>query len=39
MFDLDLHIQPQHQRGAANGIALTAQSLFKAFGPAGGGAL
>ncbi|CAL1374004.1 unnamed protein product [Linum trigynum] len=29
----------QHQRGAANGIAMTAMSLFKAFGPAGGGAL
>ncbi|CAN1298545.1 Protein ZINC INDUCED FACILITATOR-LIKE 1 [Linum perenne] len=29
----------QHQRGAANGIAMTAMSLFKAFGPAGGGAI
>ncbi|CAN1298542.1 Protein ZINC INDUCED FACILITATOR-LIKE 1 [Linum perenne] len=29
----------QHQRGAANGIAMTAMSLFKAFGPAGGGAM
>ncbi|MCL7034012.1 hypothetical protein MKW94_016240 [Papaver nudicaule] len=29
----------QHQRGAANGISMTAMSLFKAFGPAGGGAL
>ncbi|KAI3959996.1 hypothetical protein MKW92_012335 [Papaver armeniacum] len=25
----------QHQRGAANGISLTAMSLFKVFGPAG----
>ncbi|CAN1143715.1 Protein ZINC INDUCED FACILITATOR-LIKE 1 [Linum perenne] len=29
----------QNQRGAANGIAMTGMSLFKAFGPAGGGAL
>ncbi|WCJ19141.1 zinc induced facilitator 1 [Euphorbia peplus] len=29
----------QHQRGAANGIAMTAMSLFKALGPAGGGAI
>ncbi|KAI9075835.1 hypothetical protein K1719_013800 [Acacia pycnantha] len=29
----------QHQRGAANGIAMTAMSIFKAVGPAGGGAL
>ncbi|KAF6163897.1 hypothetical protein GIB67_024752 [Kingdonia uniflora] len=29
----------QHQRGAANGITMTGQSLFKAFGPAGGGAI
>ncbi|CAA3032695.1 ZINC INDUCED FACILITATOR-LIKE 1-like [Olea europaea subsp. europaea] len=28
-----------HQRGAANGIAMTLMSLFKAAGPAGGGAL
>ncbi|CAN1305946.1 Protein ZINC INDUCED FACILITATOR-LIKE 1 [Linum perenne] len=32
-------LSEQHQRGAANGIAMTAMSLFKAFGPAGGGAL
>ncbi|CAN1298533.1 Protein ZINC INDUCED FACILITATOR-LIKE 1 [Linum perenne] len=32
-------VQDQHQRGAANGIAMTAMSLFKAFGPAGGGAM
>ncbi|KAL6326336.1 hypothetical protein AAG906_007841 [Vitis piasezkii] len=29
----------QHQRGTANGISMTAMSLFKAAGPAGGGAL
>ncbi|KAF4365981.1 hypothetical protein F8388_019225, partial [Cannabis sativa] len=29
----------QSQRGAANGISMTAMSLFKAAGPAGGGAL
>ncbi|XP_012436723.1 probable peptide/nitrate transporter At3g43790 isoform X1 [Gossypium raimondii] len=27
------------QRGAANAISITAMSVFKAFGPAGGGAL
>lgn len=31
--------QDQDQRGAANGIAMTAMSLFKAAGPAGGGAM
>ncbi|CAN6326192.1 unnamed protein product [Urochloa humidicola] len=30
---------PQSQRGAANGIAATAMSFFKAIGPAGAGAL
>ncbi|XP_043688441.1 probable peptide/nitrate transporter At3g43790 isoform X2 [Telopea speciosissima] len=30
---------PQHQRAAANGISMTLVSLFKAFGPAGGGVL
>ncbi|KAI3849390.1 hypothetical protein MKX03_002555 [Papaver bracteatum] len=30
---------PQHQRGAANGITMTAMSLFKAVGPAAGGAM
>jgi hypothetical protein len=34
-----LQKQPQHQRGAANGIAATAMSFFKAIGPAGAGAL
>ncbi|KMS95213.1 hypothetical protein BVRB_010950 [Beta vulgaris subsp. vulgaris] len=29
----------QHQRGAANGISMTVMSLFKAIGPACGGAL
>ncbi|KAF8034930.1 hypothetical protein BT93_C1069 [Corymbia citriodora subsp. variegata] len=29
----------QDQRGAANGIAMTAMSLFKAAGPAGGGTI
>ncbi|RDY13684.1 Protein ZINC INDUCED FACILITATOR-LIKE 1, partial [Mucuna pruriens] len=29
----------QHQRGAANGISMTGMSLFKAIGPATGGAL
>ncbi|WJX87380.1 hypothetical protein P8452_69582 [Trifolium repens] len=29
----------QHQRGAANGISLTAMSLFKAIGPAAGGTI
>ncbi|KAI5437394.1 hypothetical protein KIW84_023487 [Lathyrus oleraceus] len=29
----------QHQRGAANGIAMTIMSIFKAIGPAGGGAV
>ncbi|GMG98839.1 hypothetical protein Nepgr_000679 [Nepenthes gracilis] len=30
---------PQHQRGVANGISITAMSIFKAAGPAGGGAI
>ncbi|XP_004515444.1 protein ZINC INDUCED FACILITATOR-LIKE 1-like isoform X2 [Cicer arietinum] len=29
----------QHQRGAANGISMTGMSIFKAIGPAGGGAI
>lgn len=29
----------QRQRGAANGLAMSAMSLFKAVGPAGGGAM
>ncbi|XP_054815016.1 protein ZINC INDUCED FACILITATOR 1-like isoform X2 [Prosopis cineraria] len=39
LFLLQNRAVEQHQRGAANGIATTAMSLFKAFGPAGGGAL
>ncbi|XP_047172474.1 protein ZINC INDUCED FACILITATOR-LIKE 1-like, partial [Vigna umbellata] len=31
--------QEQHQRGTANGIAMTGMSLFKAIGPASGGAI
>ncbi|KAJ4730071.1 protein ZINC INDUCED FACILITATOR-LIKE 1-like [Melia azedarach] len=39
LFILQNKAVDQHQRGAANGIAMTAMSLFKAAGPAGGGAL
>ncbi|KAL6989798.1 Protein ZINC INDUCED FACILITATOR-LIKE 1 [Sarracenia purpurea var. burkii] len=39
LFILQNNAVDQHQRGAANGIAMTAMSLFKAAGPAGGGAL
>ncbi|XP_060218276.1 protein ZINC INDUCED FACILITATOR-LIKE 1-like [Lycium barbarum] len=39
MFILQNKAVDQRQRGAANGIATTAMSLFKAVGPAGGGAL
>lgn len=39
MFILQNKAVDQHQRGAANGIAMTAMSLFKAAGPAGGGAI
>ncbi|OVA13782.1 Major facilitator superfamily [Macleaya cordata] len=39
LFILQNNAVPQHQRGAANGLSMTAMSLFKAFGPAGGGAL
>uniref|UniRef100_A0A5B6ZXR2 Major facilitator superfamily (MFS) profile domain-containing protein n=1 Tax=Davidia involucrata TaxID=16924 RepID=A0A5B6ZXR2_DAVIN len=39
LFVLQNKAVDQHQRGAANGIAMTAMSLFKAAGPAGGGAL
>ncbi|KAG6760565.1 hypothetical protein POTOM_037088 [Populus tomentosa] len=34
-----ISIQDRNQRGAANGVAMTAVSLFKAVGPAGGGSL
>ena len=36
---VDFGKQEQHQRGAANGISMTAMSVFKAIGPAGGGAV
>ncbi|XP_074383524.1 protein ZINC INDUCED FACILITATOR-LIKE 1-like [Apium graveolens] len=39
MFILQNRAVDQHQRGAANGLAMTAMSLFKAIGPAGGGAV
>lgn len=35
--DLSVIIQPQDQRGAANGLSMTAMSLFKAIAPAGAG--
>ncbi|WZZ79310.1 hypothetical protein YC2023_099882 [Brassica napus] len=34
-----ISFSPQSQRGAANGISMTAMSIFKSFGPAGGGIL
>ncbi|RYR32516.1 hypothetical protein Ahy_A10g047060 isoform B [Arachis hypogaea] len=39
MFLLQNRAVEQHQRGAANGIAMTAMSIFKTIGPAGGGAI
>uniref|UniRef100_A0A6N2LRK4 Major facilitator superfamily (MFS) profile domain-containing protein n=1 Tax=Salix viminalis TaxID=40686 RepID=A0A6N2LRK4_SALVM len=39
LFILQNNAVDQSQRGAANGISMTAMSLFKAVGPAGGGAL
>lgn len=39
LFILQNNAVPQSQRAAANGISMTAMSVFKAFGPAGGGAL
>ncbi|PSS19073.1 Protein ZINC INDUCED FACILITATOR-LIKE like [Actinidia chinensis var. chinensis] len=39
LFILQNKAVDQNQRGVANGIAMTAMSLFKAAGPAGGGAL
>ncbi|GAV76521.1 MFS_1 domain-containing protein [Cephalotus follicularis] len=39
LFLLQNRAVDQHQRGAANGISMTAMSLFKAVGPAGGGSL
>ncbi|KAK9170608.1 hypothetical protein Syun_002748 [Stephania yunnanensis] len=37
-FILQNNAVPQHQRGAANGICMTAMSIFKTIGPAAGGA-
>ncbi|KAK4414266.1 protein ZINC INDUCED FACILITATOR 1 [Sesamum alatum] len=39
LFILQNRAVDQHQRGAANGMAMTFMSLFKAAGPAGGGAI
>ncbi|KAL2326216.1 hypothetical protein Fmac_025274 [Flemingia macrophylla] len=39
LFLLQNRAVEQHQRGAANGIAMTGMSLFKAIGPATGGAI
>ncbi|XP_042489558.1 probable peptide/nitrate transporter At3g43790 [Macadamia integrifolia] len=39
LFILQNAAVPQNQRAAENGISMTLMSLFKAFGPAGGGAL
>ncbi|KAL3629947.1 Protein ZINC INDUCED FACILITATOR 1 [Castilleja foliolosa] len=39
LFILQNRAVDQHQRGAANGISMSLMSLFKAAGPAGGGAL
>ncbi|KAI4332867.1 hypothetical protein L6164_017743 [Bauhinia variegata] len=39
LFLLQNRAVEQHQRGAANGISMTLMSMFKAVGPAGGGAL
>ncbi|XP_027342674.1 protein ZINC INDUCED FACILITATOR-LIKE 1-like [Abrus precatorius] len=39
LFLLQNRAVEQHQRGAANGIAMTGMSAFKAIGPAAGGAI
>ncbi|KAL9298254.1 hypothetical protein ACSQ67_024150 [Phaseolus vulgaris] len=39
LFLLQNRAVEQHQRGAANGISMTCMSLFKAIGPATGGAV
>ncbi|GAU33367.1 hypothetical protein TSUD_364920 [Trifolium subterraneum] len=39
LFLLQNRAVEQHQRGAANGISMTAMSLFKAIGPAAGGTM
>ncbi|XP_045800500.1 protein ZINC INDUCED FACILITATOR 1-like [Trifolium pratense] len=39
LFLIQNRVVEQHQRGAANGISLTAMSLFNAIGPAAGGTM
>lgn len=39
LFILQNNAVSQHQRGAANGISMTGQSIFKAIAPAAGGAI
>nr|ACJ84488.1 unknown [Medicago truncatula] len=39
LFLVQNRVVEQHQRGAANGIFMTAMSLFKAIGPAAGGTI
>ncbi|CAJ2627654.1 unnamed protein product [Trifolium pratense] len=39
IIDLKTGTAVQHQRGAANGISMTAMFLFKAIGPAAGGTM
>ncbi|PKA48693.1 putative peptide/nitrate transporter [Apostasia shenzhenica] len=39
LFILQNNAVSQHQRGAANGISMTGQSIFKAIAPAAGGAM
>ncbi|XP_054814046.1 protein ZINC INDUCED FACILITATOR-LIKE 1-like [Prosopis cineraria] len=39
LFLLQNRAVEQHQRGAANGISMTGMSIFKAIGPAAGGAI
>ncbi|MED6150115.1 hypothetical protein PIB30_069210, partial [Stylosanthes scabra] len=39
LFLIQNRVVEQHQRGAANGLSMTAMSLFKAIGPAAGGAV
>ncbi|XP_039685489.1 protein ZINC INDUCED FACILITATOR-LIKE 1 isoform X2 [Medicago truncatula] len=39
LFLVQNRVVEQHQRGAANGISMTAMSLFKAIGPAAGGTI
>ncbi|WJX93110.1 hypothetical protein P8452_74677 [Trifolium repens] len=39
LFLIQNRVVEQHQRGAANGISMTAMSFFKAIGPAAGGTI